>query len=227
MPLRFILWGAALVIDIGGVWHRSTRRLYAPLPVSRSHLPERFGLFTIIVLGESVLGVVGGLVLSAGALESVLVAMIGLVIAFSIWWIYFEGVSGTVFRQIGSIRPVVWLYSHLPLMIAITALGVGVELAILHDPAMPLGPEGWLLAGGVTATLLAIGFIVLAQEGLVGPRTALRVPQIVFPAAVGALLGFLPGLLLVGLLAAATVTQAALDSLTKKRFDRPSSQGVS
>ncbi len=61
MPARFWIWGVALVLEFAVILHRSTRRRYAPLPISESHLPERFGLFLIIVLGESVAGVVSGL----------------------------------------------------------------------------------------------------------------------------------------------------------------------
>ena len=57
-PLRYVLWGAALAIEVATPllsWG-----VLARLPVDREHLRERFGLFTIIVLGEAVLAVVIG-----------------------------------------------------------------------------------------------------------------------------------------------------------------------
>jgi low temperature requirement protein LtrA len=56
-PFRFVLWGIGLVIDFATPI--TARRLpqFAP---HISHLPERMGLFTIIVLGESIMGVVAG-----------------------------------------------------------------------------------------------------------------------------------------------------------------------
>lgn len=225
-PAQFVIWGAALVIDIGGTWVRSTRRRYAPLPLSVSHMPERFGLFTIIVLGESVLGVVGGLVLSAGAVPSTVVAILGFIMAFSIWWIYFEGTTGSVFRRLGGIRPVVWVFTHLPLMMAITALGVGVEHTILHDPAIPLGAERWLLAGGATVTLLAVSLITLAQAETRGASMLWRWPVVALPALVGAFLGFLPPVAFVGVLTGIMVSQATLDVLTAERVVRPRREGV-
>ncbi|MDQ3870647.1 MAG: low temperature requirement protein A, partial [Chloroflexota bacterium] len=57
-PERYVLWGIALA------WEYSlptiTRRLHSSIPVHASHLPERFALFTIIVLGESIVAVALG-----------------------------------------------------------------------------------------------------------------------------------------------------------------------
>ena len=57
------------------------------------HIAERYGLFTIIVLGESILAATVAIqtALDEGALLSDLLAMIvgGVLIVFSMWWLYF------------------------------------------------------------------------------------------------------------------------------------------
>ena len=57
-PWRFGLWGLALVVEGSTPW--AARRAMASVPYHASHLPERYGLFTIIVLGESLVAVVLG-----------------------------------------------------------------------------------------------------------------------------------------------------------------------
>ncbi|HEY9386479.1 MAG TPA: low temperature requirement protein A [Nitrososphaeraceae archaeon] len=57
-PFRFVLWGIGLVIDFA--MPITVGRLHSQFAPHISHLPERLGLFTIIVLGESVLGLVAG-----------------------------------------------------------------------------------------------------------------------------------------------------------------------
>ena len=54
------------------------------------HLPERFGSFTIIVLGISILAVVDGISNHKWIAQSITDAALGLGIAFSLWWIYFD-----------------------------------------------------------------------------------------------------------------------------------------
>jgi len=58
------------------------------------HLPERFGLFTIIVIGEAVVGVVMGIGKHGLDLVSGMVGIMGLAVAYSLWWGYFEGAKG-------------------------------------------------------------------------------------------------------------------------------------
>jgi hypothetical protein len=57
--MRVVLWAVALSIDLATPWVMRSEQARVPLDVS--HLPERFGLFTILVLGESMAAVVAGL----------------------------------------------------------------------------------------------------------------------------------------------------------------------
>jgi len=58
-PLRFWIWGEAVLLDIGTTVLSS--RHEKALPLHPEHLPERFGLFTIILMGESLVAIMRGI----------------------------------------------------------------------------------------------------------------------------------------------------------------------
>jgi low temperature requirement protein LtrA len=120
-------------------------------------MAERFGLFIIIVLGEVVVGVVDGL---RGVedldFRTVATGVLGLSIAFGFWWTYFDFVGRRLPRQDGGSLGL-WLYSQLPIGLAVAAAGAGMVSLIEHaaDARTP-GPTSWLLAGSVSALLIAL-----------------------------------------------------------------------
>ncbi len=128
IPVRFVFWVFGLAVDfITGI---SAKRFQVALLPHPEHLPERFGLFTIIVLGEAIIAVVNGVSEQKWDTQSAISAVFGFCIAFSLWWIYFENVSGSILsanvdRKVGLIQ--VWLYGHLPLVIGLATTGVAVE----------------------------------------------------------------------------------------------------
>lgn len=67
--------------------------VHVELAPHTSHLPERFGLFTMIVLGESVLAVVNGVAKQHWNVSSAIAAVFGMSIAFSLWWVYFDNLG--------------------------------------------------------------------------------------------------------------------------------------
>jgi low temperature requirement protein LtrA len=75
-------------------------RLHSQFAPHISHLPERMGLFTIIVLGESVLEVVVGVSAIEFDIYSMSTLALGLSIPFSLWWLYFDSVDGAPIRAI-------------------------------------------------------------------------------------------------------------------------------
>jgi low temperature requirement protein LtrA len=81
-PFRFVLWGIGLAIDFATPI--TVGRLHPQLAPHISHLPERMGLFTILVLGESVLGVVPEISKMEFDLYSMLILSLSLSIPFSL-----------------------------------------------------------------------------------------------------------------------------------------------
>jgi low temperature requirement protein LtrA len=97
------------------------------------HIAERYGLFVIILLGESVLAASRGVqrAIADGDLGSsfVLVAGAGLVLLFALWWLYFLHPAGAGLseRRAASYR---WGYLHFFLFAALAAIGAGLEVAV-------------------------------------------------------------------------------------------------
>jgi low temperature requirement protein LtrA len=126
-------------------------------------LVERFGLFTIIVLGEVVIGVVDGLSVAERDAKTIVTGMLALSMGFGFWWIYFDLVGSRLPRA-NRVALANWVMSHLPITLAITAAGAGMVSLIghAHDANTPAGTS-WLLAGAVATGLLAL---VLTEQAL-------------------------------------------------------------
>jgi low temperature requirement protein LtrA len=152
-----------LAVDIGTplLFARQLSVQFAP---HTHHLPERFGSFTIIVLGISILGVVDGIAAHNWTAYSMVSAGLGLGIAFSLWWVYFDTVDGSEIRALRENKQIriyiTWLYIHFPLIIGFTALGVSIEHVVLSSQSLALPPsEKWLLCISTFLCLLAVGVI--------------------------------------------------------------------
>jgi low temperature requirement protein LtrA len=196
-PTRYALWAVALTIDLATPWIQ--RRQQAAVPLDVSHLPERFGLFTILVLGESMAAVVAGLRHLDWALASVIAAACGVGIATSLWWMYFDNADGSVVRRTDADsrawRPTVWIYTHLALVAALGALGVAVDLMVTDAGHGVMGPgHRWLLVGAVMVAFGAMALIQIASlshpKGSINRAVALnRLAALPFLLLIGGLSG--------------------------------------
>lgn len=157
-PLRFVFWAAGLVLDL--VTPATTLAAQSKLPrFSTSKLPERFGLLVLIVLGESIVGVVSGA--AEGGAFSHLTAgrgVLGLALGFGLWWIYFDNVARRPPRA-GILRAFFWSYLHLPLVMGIAATGASItNVLALQEGPVPR-PLVAVMAGAVGCSLIAIGVL--------------------------------------------------------------------
>jgi low temperature requirement protein LtrA len=156
--IRFALWIIGLIIDFATPI--STGKLTSKFAPHISHLPERMGLFTLIVLGESIVGIVNGMTEHIWDVYSVIEASLGLCISFSLWWLYFDS-SGRlpiqILREKGRISSyLIWLYTHFPLIVAITAVGVGIRRLLSSDQHSALAySDLWLICGSVAISLIS------------------------------------------------------------------------
>jgi low temperature requirement protein LtrA len=124
------------------------------------HIEERYGLFMIIVLGESVLAASFAIqaAMSDAAVtgELLTVAAGGLLILFSFWWFYFDRPEDSL----GSLREVAtWAYAHFFVFAAVAAIGAGLSLAI-ESASRPveLGETG---VGAAVAVPVAVALLSL------------------------------------------------------------------
>jgi len=167
-PSRFWLWALALLIDMGTPW--LAIQYTHKCPPDAEHLPERFGLFTIILLGESVAAVMHGMESQETWSPSAAIsAFTGLSLAFGYWWWYFDGAHGAAERHVTSGRKTflfqVWSYAHFPLYLAVAVLGVGVEHVISLAPGAHLHREdAWILTGAATVLMTALTIIGFTSD---------------------------------------------------------------
>lgn len=157
--LRVALFSLAVLVEIATPWFTVGQQSALP-HLSTSKFPERFSLLTIIVLGESVVGVIVGLSelreREVLGVSGVVAGALGLAVGFSLWWIYFDFVARRAPRPV-FLTALIWVYLHLPALTAITATGVGVSLVVADTAAGSLEDSSrYLLVGGVVLGLLGI-----------------------------------------------------------------------
>jgi low temperature requirement protein LtrA len=206
-PVREVLWGVGLGIEIATPAVGPS--VFARMRVHLHHIPERFGLFTIIVIGEAV--VVTALGVDRWRTASALVAAAGLALVCGVWWLYFDRQEQTHLRA--TIRPnLVFIYGHIPLLAALNAAAVGVEFAVEHAGSEALEvAERAVLGGGVAVTLLALTAVQAATlDGL--PRAHVAARVLAAAAVLGAALAAWPPLAALGCIAAIVAALAALDA---------------
>ncbi|MFN3429755.1 MAG: low temperature requirement protein A [Candidatus Sericytochromatia bacterium] len=122
-PARYLLWVAGLTIDFVTPWIK--RRMLSQYPLHQEHFPERMGLFTIIVLGESIIATEAGLSSVKPEGPWITTAIMGFMVMASIWWLYFTFVQHAKLDK--ALRNgLAYIYVHLPLTIGISMLAVAI-----------------------------------------------------------------------------------------------------
>ena len=179
-----------------------------PSPWHPGHIAERFGLFTLSVLGESLLSATVAFQAAldgAGADRGMyLVAVGGVLTVFAMWWIYFaKPAEELLASNHESFR---WGYGHYLIFASIAAVGagleVGVEVAAGHA-------ELSTLVAGATVTVPVAVYLLTAWVLLVLPHRLGVARTAVYPLTAGLVLlatfsgqpVLLTGLVLSGLVA--------------------------
>jgi len=176
---RLALWALAVAVTYAGVIAGH------PLPNRRSpfstdsqiyaeHLLERFRLFFLIALGETVLTIGNAFVgqpIDAERLLAIAAAFLGTV---SLWWCYFnraEDVGRDAVRGAADPSRLVALgnYTLVAMVVGIIAIAVGDELALVHPDGDTNGTIVALVFGGPAIFLLA-QFVFVRQAAERSPR---------------------------------------------------------
>jgi low temperature requirement protein LtrA len=192
-PERYWVWSVALLVDFATPWLATRHSM--KFPPDATHFPERFGLFTIILLGEFVAAVMRGIESQEfWSFPAAATAFSSMAFAFVVRWWYFDVARSAAARHIRTKRQAfrfqVWHYIHLPMFLGIGVAGVGFEhLISLRNSEQLTGTEVWILSAAVavlTAALASIGATseisrthadsrryLYAQYGLIGAAVLL------------------------------------------------------
>ncbi|NJL60801.1 MAG: low temperature requirement protein A [Methylacidiphilales bacterium] len=174
-PSSYVMWGIALSIEFLTPVFATKEKDNVKFPANFTQLRERFGVFTIIVLGTTVATIIRTISLRRlSIIESAIAASFGLIVIFGIWWDYYESSrflepSKT---KVNTTNPTFWqwTYSHLPLHASIPVIAIGFRYAINTFPGDFIDyTTGWVLALAVAGSMFALGIIwasipILAQK---------------------------------------------------------------
>jgi low temperature requirement protein LtrA len=156
-PVRYVLWAGALAVQV--ITPYLHRMGYSIAP---SHFVERHGLVIIIAIGESVVAVGVG---SAGRpidLGIVAVAVLGLCVAYYLWWAYFAGDDARAEHVLETTDPArrprlavrAWGFAHYPMLLGIIVLAAGVKSTVGRAYEPLAWPSATALGTGAALFLL-------------------------------------------------------------------------
>ena len=162
-PLQGALWAAALVVDMGGplVIDAEGWRL-AP-----EHFAERHGLILLIALGESIVAIGAGaeLGVSVGTAGAAVLAM---VVAAALWWLYFDVVALVAARRLENATPGrernaiardSYSLLHLPMIAGIVLIALGFKKTLGHvDEPLKIETTTALMGGTAMYLLAHVAF---------------------------------------------------------------------
>jgi low temperature requirement protein LtrA len=154
LPGSLVLAGLELSVP---VWAEGLGRT----PWHPHHIAERFQLFTLIVLGESILSAT--LAVQSGLASGDTLAMLlptiagGLLIVFSMWWVYFVRPMHDLLTDFT--RATIWGYGHYFVFAAAAATGAGLAVAVdagTHRAVISAWAATWAVAIPVAVFVLAL-----------------------------------------------------------------------
>jgi low temperature requirement protein LtrA len=172
---RYVLWGVGLAVEV----LVPISATFAPgwVPLHLEHLPERLGLFVILVLGESVAAVAHGVHGVEWTGQSIAVGVMSFVLAAGLWWTAFDLGGGTAKRLLleasdngRRLAEDIFFYGHLPITLGLAAVGVGIEHVILESSQdQPATSTRLVLCLGVALYLASVS---LTNNALTGRWTS-------------------------------------------------------
>jgi low temperature requirement protein LtrA len=132
------LFAAALTVDWGGTYVTSREgdwRIH-----SARHWTERYGLFVILAIGESIVAIGVGAADQAISIPLLLAAGLGVAASIGLWWLYFDVVSVAAEERFHEatgaerVRMAVeaYTYGHFPIIAGIIVAAIGVEGVLAH-----------------------------------------------------------------------------------------------
>jgi low temperature requirement protein LtrA len=197
---RELVWFVAAMLDLAltAFFGRNHELIH----YDRSHLMERYGLFVLIALGESIVDLSFPLAKQATSIRppELLAVAVCFVVVIMLWWAYFDQANAAITNALGGRREHVVVsrhlaYGHFGIVGGIVMIAVGFENMVTQPFVEMTFTHLNLLYGG--AILMLVSMVYLRW-------TMSRVLRVARVAAVAALLAFLYiGLLLPGIVATA------------------------
>ena len=174
---RTVIWVVAATIDYAGPAWLTRERLRGLQRVAVAHFAERYSLFVIICLGESIVAIGAQTSLHLSA-HTLVVFSLCLLTTVGLWWTYFDELSTTAEARLREhTDPVLaaadaYSYIHLLIVAGIIIFAVGAKFSIEGSA----GPGGLALAGGVGLYVAGqVGFAWRMVGSFDRPRAAVAI----------------------------------------------------
>ena len=222
---RTVLWLAALAVDYAAplvtFWLPGVERVTPEAwEVGSEHFAERFQLFIIIALGETI--VVTGATTSQHELTTATIVAFSLAFlsTAALWWLYFNVVAGIAQRRLAEAvnRTVLardaYTYLHVVIVAGILLAAVGDEIVIAHPTDELSDAELVTVVSGPALYLLSL---VLLRLRMYGTLTGRRLAGAAACLAIGAIGTFAPALVVAALLFGVLVAVIVGDQLAAHR----------
>jgi low temperature requirement protein LtrA len=230
---RTLLWVAALAVDYGAplvtFWVPGRRRLGGGTwEVQVSHFAERFQLFIIIALGESI--VITGATTSELDLDAARLAAFGVAFLGSaaLWWLYFNYAARVAERRLelaenrtGMARDA-YTYLHVVLVAGIIVTAVGDELVIAHPTEELPGREVAAVVAGPAIYLFGQALFRWRMAGTISGKRLGGAIACVAASAVGAVTSALVLATLVTAILVAVIAAEQVAGARRRRRGEPS-----
>lgn len=152
------LWAVGIGIGFWFVLSKRSRELALRNPPDVAHMTEQYGLLALVLLGEGYLD--GLFEIAQGGGNALLPLVLSLVIAFCLFWLYFDDIGGSSIKREG-VAPFVWVYSHFPLSLGLVTTFAGIRTLFHSDAELA---NRWVLASGLSISLVAIALIESVSE---------------------------------------------------------------
>jgi len=126
-PWRYVVLYAGITIEI--LTPLISRKALKAIPVNSHHMPERYGLLTIILLGESVVAIAARLGDQPWTALTPFAAINGFVVVSAAWWFYFNTHDKQVIgHALGTGQKI--LYGHLGIYIGLSVISAAIGFSI-------------------------------------------------------------------------------------------------
>ena len=168
-------WGGVVslgILIVGELLVPILAERHGATPWHPGHIVERYGLMTIIVLGEVLLATSGAIAaaLDEHGLTPSLAATVvgGLLVVFCLWWFYFKHSYEERLAEEESESPFIWGYGHYVMYASVAAVGAGLGVAIdvvEHTAPVASRSAGLTLAVPIALYLVTLGVLHAKDAG--------------------------------------------------------------
>jgi low temperature requirement protein LtrA len=222
---RTLLWIAALAIDYCGPVLTYRLPFLPPIApsfwqVQTSHFTERFQLFVIIALGESIV-LIGA---TTAALDLDLATVTAFACAFlgasALWWLYFNFIAAAAVERLAAaenstvVARDAYTYLHAVIIAGIIVTAVGDELVIAHPTEQPSDAELIAIVAGPALYLFSHVLLRLRLNGTISPR---RLSGALACVVIGFAAGSASALVVAALLLAVLIAEIVGDQAAARR----------